>query len=154
MTTIRRYLRRAALIVGFGGAGLALLTAGVLDKGLGRDVLMLAPHDAETVELNRLLYSPGDSVPEIYGNPLSRQARVLFVDPERIVKPEEDPTLSLLPVDKAGGDNPLQVQTIWFFTRFVAGGLLVVGIVGLFIRRKRGSAPSPVKSHPEGRRAV
>lgn len=142
MTNIRRYLRRAALIIGFGGAGLALLTASVLDKGFGRDVLMLAPHDAQTVELNRLLHSPGDSIPEIYGNPLSRQARVLFVDPERIIQPEEDPSLSLLPVDKAKGDNPLQVQTIWFFTRFIIGGLLVLGIAGLFIPRSKSPLPT------------
>ncbi len=135
-TPIKKHLRMLAFVVGFGGAAATFLMAGALDRLAGREVLIVSPYDSATIELNRVLHGPGDPVAEIYGNPLSQDVRVLFVDSDRIIHPQEEPSLNLLPVDKTAGENPLQVQTLWFFARFIIGGLLALGFGGVIIPRR------------------
>ncbi|MDQ7006712.1 MAG: hypothetical protein Q9Q40_05735 [Acidobacteriota bacterium] len=136
LKTFKGHLRMLTFVVGFGGAALIFLAVGALDRFAGREVLMMAAYDTPTIAINRALHVPGDPVAEIYGNPLSRTVRVLFVGEPRIVHPREDPALSLLPVDKSAAENPLQVQTLWFFARFVIGGLLLLGFSGLVVPRR------------------
>jgi hypothetical protein len=122
--------------VGFGGGVLALLAAAVLVWGLGKDVTLITPHDASSVEVNKALFSPGDPVAEIYGNPVSQPVKVILPSSDRLIRPEEDPDLLLMTVDKQKGENPLQAQTVWFFSKFALPPLFVLGIVGLFLPRK------------------
>ena len=68
-------VRPFALVAGFGGAVFALGLAMTIDRGFGEDVRLISPHDASTVQVNRALYAPGDTVAEIYGNPLSKSVR-------------------------------------------------------------------------------
>ncbi len=135
MARFRYRLRQLVFRLGFGGAAVALLVASGLDLMLGKEVLLIAPHSPETVELNRLLHQPGDPAAEIYGNPLSTSVRVILATEERLIRPPEEPALILLPVAKSKGENPLQAQTVWFLTRYVAGGLILLGILGLFLPR-------------------
>jgi len=135
MVMIRNRLRPLALRLGFGGAVVALMLAAALDLGLGRQVLLIAPHDPATVELNRSLYLPGDPVAEIYGNPLRAPVRVILLSRQPLIQPPEEPGLRLLPVDKRRGENPLQTQTVWFLTRFIAAGLTLLGNFGLILPR-------------------
>ena len=152
MTPFRYRLRRLAFRLGFGGAILVLLGAAGLDLALGEQVLLIAPHDPGTVELNRLLHLPGDPVAEIYGNPLSSPVRVILPSRDRLIQPPEEPALLLLPVDKRRGENPLQVQTVWFLTRHVAGGLILLGILGFVLPRPVKSKPLP--EHPLAERSI
>ncbi len=146
MKPLRFRLRKLALVLGFGGTVLVLLAAGGLDLALGERVLLIAPHDAETVELNRLLYQPADPVAEIYGNPLSSQTRVIRLSANGLIRPPEEPELLLMPVDKSRGENPLQTKTVWFFARHAAVALTLLGFLGFALPRPAGRQrlPGPV----------
>lgn len=135
MMSFLRRLRKPALIVGFGGAALILLTVMLLDYGFGTDVVMIAPNDEATVELNRAMYIPGDPVPELYGNPMSKPVRVVLASQEDLIRPEEQSDLVLLKVDKLQGENPLQVQTVHLFSRFLIPGFLILGVAGWLLKR-------------------
>ncbi len=134
--TMKYRLRTPALFLGFGGLALLLVAALTIDRGLGKDVLLIAPHDASVVELNRGLFLPGDSVADIYGNPLSKPVRVIGPEQDRLIRPQENPDLLLLSVNKIAGENPLQAQTIWFFTKLISPFLLVLGVLGFFLPRR------------------
>jgi len=134
-----RRLRPLFVWVGFGGAAVVLAGAMLVVGLLGREVVLIAPFDESTVELNRALHSPGDPVAEIYGNPVGQTVRVIAPDKDRLVRPAEKPSLLLLQVDKQKGENPLQAQTIWFFSKFVVPAFAVIGVAGLFLPRRRSS---------------
>ena len=139
---IRHRLRPLAFLVGFGGAALLALTAVGLDRGFGQDVLLIAPHDEAAVELNRGLYSPPEPVAALYGNALSKPVRVILPAEDHLIRPEEDPSLVLLKVDKQKGENPLQAQTVWFLAKFVLPGLFLMGLAGFLLPRRRVSMPA------------
>ncbi len=135
---MRRLLARIrpfALVAGFGGALLVLGLAVTLDRGLGEEVLLISPHESSTVEVNRALHAPGDPVAEIYGNPLSNPVRVIWPDPERMLRPEEDRSLVLLAVNKQRGENPVQARTVWLFAETAALGLALLGLAALAFPR-------------------
>jgi virulence-associated protein VagC len=137
---VRRFLqsiRPLAIGVGFGGALLGLLVALVLVFGLGKEVTLIAPHDPSTVEVNRALHGPGEPVAEIYGIPTKEKVTIIAPDGDRLIRPEEDPSLLLMKVDKQAGENPLQARTVWFFAKPVLPALLLLGIVGLFLPKRR-----------------
>jgi hypothetical protein len=130
-------LRKPAFLLGFGGLVILLLGALVLDRGLGKEVLLIAPHAPSIVEVNRGLFSPGDPVAELYGNPLSQSVRVVRPERGNLIRPEEDPNLLLLQVNKMAGENPLQARTVWFFTKLTVPVLFVFGVLGFFLPRRR-----------------
>ena len=112
---LHRWAARAALT----GLVLALvlpLAALLADVTWGRDVLLIAPHDASVVALNRSLWSAGEPVPDLYGSPMSEPTRVLVFRGDDVLRPEEDPGLALLPA-ASGGRRPLQVRTVWWAVR-------------------------------------
>jgi hypothetical protein len=140
-------IRSVFLWLGFGGALLILAGAYAIDRAYGTEVLLVAAHDAATVELNRALYVHGDSVADLYGNPLSDPVRILFAPNHLLIRPEEDESLVLYPVDKQAGENPLQAQTLWFFLRYAVPGLAFVGVLGLFLPRRRFQGPVSGAEH-------
>ena len=79
--------------------------------------------------------------------------RVLFVDADKIVRPDENPSLRLLLLDKQQGDNPLQAKTVWFMAwRALAGFLFLAALAFiasllLGFRRRRRSRHRSV-THP------
>ena len=135
-------IRPFVLVAGFGGAVFVLGLAMIIDRGFGEDVRLISPHDASTVQVNRALYVPGDPVAEIYGNALSKPVRVIAPDPDRIVRPDEDPATVLLTVDKQRGENPLQATTVWLFAKAGALGLGLLGLAALAFPRSC-VVPSP-----------
>ncbi|MBU1700402.1 MAG: hypothetical protein KJ970_08645 [Candidatus Eisenbacteria bacterium] len=140
--TFRRYLSRLrplVLVLGFGGAALVLIAALALDKGLGKDVLIITPHDPSIVGLNQSLYVPGDPVAEIYGNPMSETVRIVHPSKDKLIRPKEDPNLLLLRANKLLGENPLQTKTIWYFARFILPVLLILGIIGFVLPKPRST---------------
>ena len=70
---------------------------------------------------------------------------MLFVPQDKFVHPEELPTLTLLPVDKQKGENPLQLKTVYFFAQKTLIGSAAAGVVLLllwiFLGRKSRPAP-------------
>lgn len=107
-------------------AALALPLAAYLTAlGLGREVLLIAPHDPAVVTLNRSLWSAGEPVAEIYGSAMSEPTKVLLFGDLKILHPEEAPALSLLPAT-SDGKRPIQVRTLWWAVQ-----LAVVGLSGL-----------------------
>ena len=124
-------------MVGFGGLIVVLIAVITADRALGKEVLMIAPHNPTVVELNRMLYAEGDPVAQLYGNPLSAKTRVVLPSEDRLVRPEEDPALLLFRVDKQLGENPLQTRTLWFFAKFVLPGLALVGLLGFAFPSRR-----------------
>jgi hypothetical protein len=136
---MKHALRPIAMTIGCGGLLALLAGALVADLALGRDVLMVAPHEPDVVKLNRMLYVEGEPVPQLYGNPLSGETRVVLPAKERLLRPEEDPALLLLQVDKLSGENPLQTKTIWFFTKFAAPVLALLALLSFALPKKRAA---------------
>ena len=125
-------IRPFALVAFFGGAVLVLGIAMIVDGGFGEEVRLISPHESSTVEVNRALYSPGEPVAEIYGNPLSNPVRP---DPESVIRPDEDRSLVLLAVNKQRGENPLQARTVWLFAKAGTLGLMLLGLAGIAFPR-------------------
>jgi hypothetical protein len=138
----RDALAKAALFLGVFGALAPPIAAALLSAASGRNVILIAtPNSPDIVEANRALWNPGEPVAELYGTPVGEPMRILFADPARIIVPKEDPTLILYTVDKEKGENPLQVQTIWYATRiamYVSGGLIGLWLLHVLWRKVTG----------------
>lgn len=140
MNDPRERIRHWLLLTVWAALGLGVLcplSALVVDRLWGREVLLIAPHDPRVVALNRSLWSPGEPVATIYGNPMSEAVRVLILRPEKVLHPQEDQTLSLLAVDGTGV-RPIQSRTLWFFARWIVMGAtvsLVLAAIGVVLLR-------------------
>src|SRR5262249_11878945 len=143
--TMLKLLSKLAAIGGGAGTLAALLAGIVLPAAYGKDVILISPHAPDVVELNKLSWSNGDKVVDIYGIQNGDKVRVLFTDPARIVVPEQDPSLTLYKVNKQAGENPLQAQSVAFLAKWAALGFFTVGVWGLILgailRVKTGSSP-------------
>ncbi len=138
-------------------ATLLAFPAGWLASLAAVEVWIVTPHSPETVGLNQELITAEEAkdprrVLEIYGNPVGEPIRVLFVPRDRIVHPKEMPSLAILPVDKTKGENPLQLQTVWFLARWATAGAAVVGFllvtVLVIAPRRRVAAERPETKDP------
>ncbi|MDX2177764.1 MAG: hypothetical protein SF028_14980 [Candidatus Sumerlaeia bacterium] len=140
----------------FVGAGLAgalavAIAARLVAASAGRDAVRVFPfEDPSIVELNKSLYSPGDPVPAIYGQPVPEPVRVLFLPEERFIRPSEDPSLLLLPVKHGETGYALQDKTFLLFANAASLGLAGAGLLALLIPRRR-RAPNPSKAESDGR---
>jgi len=107
-------------------------SAMVVDRALGRDVLLISPHDEATVRLNRGLHHAGDPVAGIYGDPLSKTVRIVRLTERGLIRPAEDRSLLLLP---AGGNAgwPLRVQTVLSVARYTILALLLLSLLIAFL---------------------
>jgi hypothetical protein len=141
---MRRILKASALlsIVAF---FLVLGGAYVLSERFSTEVTLITPKAPEAVALEKMLWEPGASVAAIYGVPTGETRSVLLADPERIIRPPEDPSLVLYTVDKEAGDNPLQEKTLWFATRWLAVALGAFGLLALAALR---FFPPPISQEP------
>ena len=105
----------------------------------------MAAADETSVRTNRGLWelddSPQGKVAEIYGTPAKGVERILFAPADRILRPKEDPALTLYL--NRGDDHPLQVQTVYYFGVPTAIGGVLVGLALLLLARRRAKAPPP-----------
>jgi hypothetical protein len=134
-------IRRLAGLAFWGGAAatqLAPLLAAVVVAAGAREVVYVAPHARDAVAMNRDLWERGQPVAEIYGVPIKR-LHILWPDPSKIVVPAEDPSLTLLLVEKSAGENPLQSTTVWFFAgrASLAGAFAALAGAGLLLLGSR-----------------
>lgn len=125
----------AALLV-----GATLVAAKVIDDHYATEVLLITPKDADVVAFEKELWEAGDPVAEIYGVPTDAPKELVFVDEAALIRPTEDPSLVLMPVDKQAGENPLQLKTVWFVAHRAAigfGVLAVAALLGAFFFTRR-----------------
>jgi len=118
---------------------LVLGSALFVDQALSTEVQFITPNEPEVVELEKMMWVPGDPVAQIYGVPTDRPSKVVFADKSKLIVPEEDDELLLLPVDKQAGENPLQTKTVWFIAQWAALALILasaVSFAGTFFYRR------------------
>jgi hypothetical protein len=121
------------------------------------EAYFITPFDAKRVEINRGMFQldePNPASPDyprkvmaIYGLPNAEPDRVVLVSQEKFLRPPELPSLTLLPVDKAKGENPLQEKTIYFLARWTvrgagSAGLLLFLLWRVALRARRPPAAS------------
>lgn len=145
-------------------AALALLAypaAQALDSVYGQDVYLLASVNSDDdVETNRELFeltfdaaleddaAQREQVLAIYGNVAKLETeRVLVFDEERVTYPDEYPEIAWLPAGSAGGDYPVQSETVAYTLQHVtlAGAIAAALLLALrwFVTRRRvGVAPT------------
>ena len=138
---IAKALTIAGVIAGF-LVGATLLTAKIIDDCYTTEVLMITPKEADVVAFEKELWEEGDPVAEIYGVPTDAPVKLVFADEDKLIRPIEDPSLVLMPVDKQQGENPLQAKTVWFIAHRAAvgfGALAIAALLGgfLFSRRRK-----------------
>lgn len=151
LALVARWARRGAWI----GLLVALalpLTAFLADTGLGREVLLISPHDPSMVKVNRSVWTLGDSVADVYGNPMSKPIRVLLFPGLQVIHPDEDPELALVPLT-GGAHRPIQVRTLWWAVRLGEAGVGMVTAAllcfGFFARRRsQDAAPTGRSGQP------
>ena len=153
---------RTLLLIGWVGAAvLAAATYPVTGAIAGGAVeaYLIAAKDPKAVEVEKAIFEPPkgaakeskeyrDAVMRIYGSQTDEPTKVVFVPKEKFIRPEELPSLTLLPVEKEKGENPLQVKTVYFFAQKAVMGFAVAAVVLLLVwvlvrRKKTNPAPPP-----------
>ena len=141
---LRRLIRLGVLLA----AGLAILAYPVswgLDRLAGRDAWFVADgKDPLIVTLERDQWKADHAsggtrdpkeIADLYGSRLGeRSLRVILFSKDRLITPSEDPSITLLRVDKSR-ENPLQKQTVDFFARWTAIGGGAAAVLGLLLLR-------------------
>jgi len=136
-------------------AALVYPAAAIIASG-AVEAYIISAKDPSTVKVEQEIFeapkAPKDSkeyrdaVMRIYGSVADDPTSVVFVKSEKFVHPRELPTLTLLPVDKQKGENPLQTKTVYFFATRTAAGAAAVGalfILAGFLCRKKKVVPAP-----------
>ena len=130
-----KWFFRIAMGSGVALAILAPLAGAAMSAVWGREVILISPHDPGVIELEKISWTQGEPVVDLYGIQNGGVTRVIFPDPDRIIVPEEDPSLTLLKVDKQAGENPLQAQTVWFFVKWLVIGGLAAAAAAFALRQ-------------------
>ncbi len=136
-------------------AALAYPIAGIVASG-SVEAYLISAKDPTAVKVEQEIFEAPkaskdsktyrDAVMGIYGSVTDEPTKVLFVPADRFVHPKELPTLTLLPIDKQKGENPLQVKTVYFFASRMAAGAAAVGALFAlagFLLRKKKAPPAP-----------
>jgi hypothetical protein len=141
-------VKRLLRVLGIAGLLLGVLAypaAFAVDAACGRDLLIVeASGDAGAVDTQRGLWeidgSPKAGVPAIYGTPRGVE-RLVLVPEEKVLRPKEDPSLSIYL--KKQGDHPNQAQTLYYFALPAAIGGVVAGALLLLLASRMKAAPPP-----------
>ncbi|GEM_PF-6323777 len=140
-------MKNLVLLLAILDLAIALAVPGVawiVDSQMGTEVQMIAPHAKEVAAMERLLADENTPVVSLYGEPLGEPVRLVLFDDSKLVVPEENPKLRLLPVDKQSGENPLQAKTVWFAAKWASIISAIFGLAGiglwLFLRSRRNNA--------------
>lgn len=112
-------------------------------------VKILNPAAPEVVDLQRATFDETltgaeriEAVASIYGTAAKAEAdRFVFVPAERLIRPAEDPALTLLLAD--AGRHDVQAKTLWFAAQRVVTGALVAALLLAFVRSRTASTSAP-----------
>jgi hypothetical protein len=150
-------LSRILAVLSFVFAALTYPVAFGIASG-ATEAYMIAGKDPGTFQMNEELFDPPkgaskeskeyrDEVLRIYGVPTDETTKVVFWPADKFIHPKQLPGLTILPVYKEKGENPLQVKTVFFFASRSALGAAVVGIVlalvSVVTRKKQSPAAPP-----------
>lgn len=150
-----RTLLKIAWMFGFAVVALTYPVAWGM-AGLSTEAILITKFDESKIEINRDWDKPDPKdadfekkVVALYGIP-HEKLRVLFVPQEKFLHPPEMPSLVLLPVDKQKGENPLQVQTVWFFAKWIvtAAGVVSIALLGVWYVLERQARRTTSASEP------
>ena len=143
------------------GGVLALICAAAVYPVIGGiassavEAYLVPAKDPALVEQEKILFEPAGmdkkspqyrkAVISIYGLPTDETTALVFVPAGKYVRPSELPEITILPIDKEKGENPMQVKTLWFFAKYLAGGAALTGafLLGLAALLGRKKAPAP-----------
>ncbi len=131
-------------VLSFAGAAIAPVAAWFVDAKMSKDVILITPAPPDIVELNKAMWSKGEPVANIYGEPVDKSIRVVRPDPRDVIVPEENPSMILM---NAGGErHPLQVQTVWVAVKYgspsaAAGGAALLAFALILARRRKKHGP-------------
>lgn len=150
---------RKLLMVGWIGAfACAFLTypvVGIISAN-AVEAWVIVARDPAGISIEKEMFDPPKSmakdspayrkeVLKIYGIPVDEPTKVVFVPKEKFVRPEELPSLTILPKQK--DEVPMQLQTIrWFAPRVMLGASVVgfiLAIVWIILRKKAARAAPP-----------
>ena len=116
-----------------------------MDRILGGDFRIVEARDEAEWPLERGDWAAGgrrkEGIPEIYGTPTRKVERLVFVPEGSILRPREDPSLTLYL--KRGDDHPFQAQTLYYLGVVAAIGGVLVGIALLLLGRRRAKPAPP-----------
>ena len=127
---------------------LAYPVAAAVDAAYGQDVYLLASvHADDDVETNRelfeLTFDPAtdggdvelEQVLSIYGNVAKVETqRVLVFDEARVTRPPELPEIAWMPAGSAGGEYPVQAETVAYTAHRITLAGLVAAVLLLALR--------------------
>ncbi|MBI4566807.1 MAG: hypothetical protein HY719_00255 [Planctomycetes bacterium] len=114
---------------------------------LAVEVMIIRAWPEAEWEAQRAIRDPRDPVWQVYGvREGSGPVRVMFINAETLITPPEDPTMRLLPVDRAAGQEPLTVNAFLFRATLAAAaagflgcGLLMAGAIRARWARRRAT---------------
>ncbi len=119
------------------------------------EAYLIPAKDPALVEQEKILFDPAGmdrkspqyrkAVISLYGLPTDETTALVFVPAEKYVRPSELPEITILPIDKEKGENPMQVKTLWFFAKYLAGGAALTGValLGLSTLFAKKKSPAP-----------
>jgi len=150
-----RKLLLAGWVIALALAALAFPVAAILASS-ATEAYLISGKDPVAIEVEKELFEAPkgaskdskeyrEAVLRIYGVPVDEPTKVVFWPAEKFIHPAQLPSLTVLPVYKDKGDNPLQVKTLYFFAGRMAVAAGVAGIVMLFawllVRKRPPPAP-------------
>jgi hypothetical protein len=150
-----RKLLLAGWILALALAASAFPVAAILASS-ATEAYLISGKDPTAIEVEKELFEPPkgaskdskeyrEAVLRIYGVPVDEPTKVVFWPAEKFIHPAQLPSLTVLPVYKDKGDNPLQVKTLYFFAGRMAVAAGVAGIVmlaaWLLLRKRPPPAP-------------
>jgi len=127
-------------------------------SGSATEAYLIAGKDPGTFQMNEELFDPPkgaskeskeyrDEVLRIYGVPTDETTQVVFWPKEKFIHPKQLPGITILPVYKEKGENPLQVKTVFFFATRMGLGAGLVGVllagIGAATRKKKAPTSPP-----------
>lgn len=115
-----------------------LVLAGVVDLAFGVEVTLLARtrSTAEREAWRAAGWDPRDGVAELYGIVEPPPGlRVIVLDRDRLLTPDEAPALRLLPIDRAAGEGVLLSRALWLRAGVAAACLALAVVVLGRLRR-------------------
>lgn len=117
----------------------------LFDRVFGRDVVLIQAHDEAAVSRNRRVYTSGAAVETIYGTPLQPAIRAVSFTTAGLIRPPEDPSLQLFPVNR-GAPAPVTMKSVFAVAR---GAIVVLLLVAaLLLLAGSGSILRAEPIHP------
>ena len=120
------------------------------------EAYMIAGKDPGMIAVEQELFEPPknaskdskeyrDAVLRIYGVPTDDTTKIVFWPKEKFLQPKQLPTITILPVYKEKGDDPIQLKTVYFLAvRALIGAALtgaILLVVGAVLGKKKAPAP-------------